>query len=242
MIVIPAIDIKQGKVVRLLQGRYEEEKVYSDDPIAVALDLEKQGAVLLHVVDLDGALSGELKNFDIIKEIAKEVSIPIELGGGIRTYDEAERVLNAGIERVIMGTKACEDQRLIEELIKEYMERVIISVDARDGLVATEGWTKITQIKAVDIVKDIESWGIKTIVYTDISKDGTLKGPNVAALQEVLNVTNTISVIASGGISSIDDLLRLRDVQPRRIYGAIVGKAIYEGKINLKEAIERLKQ
>ena len=242
MIVIPAIDIKQGKVVRLLQGKYEEEKIYSDDPIAVALDLEAQGAVLLHVVDLDGALSGELKNFDIIKEIAEEVSIPIEMGGGIRTYDDAEKILNAGIERVIMGTKACEDQRLIEELIKEYMERVIISVDARDGLVATEGWTKLTKIKAVDLVKDIESWGIKTIVYTDVSKDGTLKGPNIAALDQILKVTKTISVIASGGVSSIDDLLRLRDVHPRRVYGAIVGKAIYEGKINLKEAIKRLEQ
>ncbi len=240
MLVIPAIDIKEGRVVRLLQGRFEEEKVYFNDPIETALKWERQGAQLLHIVDLDGALFGELKNFDIIKEIASEISIPVEVGGGIRTYEDAEKILNAGIERVILGTKACEDDRLIKELVNEYMERILLSVDAKEGLVATQGWTKTTEIKAIDLAKDIEAWGVKTIIYTDVSKDGTLKGPNIPALKNILKATKALSVIASGGVSSIDDLVKIKEIDPRRIEGAIVGMALYEEKIDLKEAIKRL--
>lgn len=237
MLVIPAIDIKGGKVVRLERGDFSSEKVYSKNPVSIAKEWEAQGAKLLHVVDLDGALSGELKNLDSVENIVKAVSIPVQLGGGIRTQEAIDRVLSTGVSRVILGTRACEDETFIKDIIAKMGEKAVVSIDAKDGMVATEGWTSISKIKATDLVKKLELFGLKVLIYTDISRDGTLKGPNIESLKEVLEARQMAVVISSGGISSLDDLLKLKGLEPQGLLGAIVGKAIYEKKLNLKEAI-----
>lgn len=239
MLIIPAIDIKGGNVVRLERGDFSKEKVYSKDPICVAKEWEAQGAKLLHVVDLDGALSGKLKNLDSVERITKAVSIPVQLGGGIRTQESIDKVLSTGVSRVILGTRACEDEIFIQNVIANMGEKIVVSIDARDGMVATEGWVSVSKIKATDLVKKLELFGLKVLIYTDISRDGTLKGPNIESLKEILEAREKAVVISSGGISSLDDLLKLKELEPQGLLGAIVGKAIYEKKLNLKKAIER---
>lgn len=239
MLIIPAIDIKDGEVVRLRRGEFDKVKVYSKDPVSVARKWESEGAKLLHVVDLDGALSGELKNLDVVKKIAGAVSIPLQVGGGIRSEESIEKVFSSGVRRVVLGTAACEDDMFVQKVIGRFGEGIVVSIDARDGVVATEGWTKTSDIKAQDLVKKLELLGLRVVVCTDISRDGTLAGPNIEALKEILKVREKILVISSGGVSSVSDLLQLKELEPQGVFGAIVGKALYEEKIDLAEAIKQ---
>ena len=237
MIIFPAIDIKDSNVVRLLQGKFDEVTEYSSDPLSIAKIWASKGAEWLHVVDLDGAQVGEPKNIDTIINIAQSINIPIETGGGIRNIEDIEKLITGGVERVILGTKAIEDKDFLKEILARWSEKIVISLDCKEGMLAQKGWVEITNIKAIDFVKELESYGTKCIIYTDIARDGMLTGPNFAALGELLDATN-IPVIASGGISNIDDIKKLKFMEEKGILGAITGKAIYEGKLDLKEAIE----
>lgn len=239
MLVIPAIDIKDGKVVRLFRGQFDKEKVYSDDPVSIAQKWESKGAKLLHVVDLDGALGGDLKNLATIKKIAKAVTMPLQVGGGVRSEESIEKLLSCGARRVVLGTRACEDEAFVQKIIAQYGEKIVVSIDAKDGIVATDGWTKVSEVKAQDLVKKLELFGLRVIVYTDISRDGTLSGPNIEAIKEVLKVRDKVLVISSGGVSSISDLLKLKELEPQGLFGVIVGKALYEKKLDLAEAIKQ---
>ncbi len=236
MIPIPAIDLKDGKVVRLLHGNFKEEKVYFDGPEIIAKRFENDGAARIHVVDLDGALKGKPKNKALIEEILKVVKTPLEVGGGIRSLETAEDYFAMGISWVILGTKACLDPGFMEEALCEFKEKVIVGIDALDGFIATDGWTKTTKIRAVDLAKQVEALGGKTIIYTDISKDGALQGPN---LKEVTHMASNlgIDVIASGGVGALKDVQALLDLKKKNISGVIIGKALYENKFTLKDAI-----
>lgn len=237
MIVIPAIDILGGKVARLTRGDFKFEKVYSDDPIGVAKKWESQGARRIHVVDLDGARSGEFKNLDVIEKIAKTVRADIQLGGGVRNEEVIASALARGIKKVIIGTRAT-DEDFVKTVISKFSDKVMFGVDAREGKIAVSGWTETTEFKTKDFIKRLEELGAKTIVFTDILKDGTLSGPNFKALEEVLGATS-MDVIASGGVSSIKDLLKLKTMSPKQPVACIVGKALYETKFDLKEAIKK---
>lgn len=237
MLIIPAIDILGGKVARLTRGDFKFEKVYSDDPLGVASRWEACGAKMIHIVDLDGARSGEFRNLDTIERIAKSVKADIELGGGVRDEGVVGEALSRGIKRVIIGTRAT-DEEFVKTVIDKFGNKVIFGVDARKGKIALSGWTQTTEFKTVDFTKKLESLGAKAIVFTDILKDGTLSGPNFNALEEVLNSTS-MDVIASGGVASIDDLLRLKKMETDGLVACIVGKALYENKLDLKEAIQK---
>lgn len=232
----PAIDLKDGKCVRLRQGEFKEVTVYSDAPEKVARYWQEQGATFLHLVDLDGALAGHSVNEPVIRRIAKAVSIPIQLGGGIRTREDVETMLSLGVKRVIIGTKAAERPEFLKELAEEFGEEAIVAgIDARDGYVAIQGWEQVSQLTALELGIKMKEYGIKHIVYTDISRDGMLKGPNVEATKAMTRVTG-LDVIASGGVSSMEDLEQL---SKEGIQGAIIGKALYENRIDLKEAVIR---
>ena len=237
MIVIPAIDIRDGKVVRLTQGKFDEMKIYANDPVETAKRWKTAGATFLHVVDLDGAHSGEIKNLDTIAAIMKSVDIPVQVGGGIRTTAAIESVLSIGAARVVLGTKAVEDPGFIKEAIEQWKAQIAVSIDCTHGIVAEKGWTTLSGKKGLDVAKELESLGLRTVIYTDIARDGMLGGPNINSIRALLSAV-TIPVIASGGISSIDDIMRLRDLTPREPAGVIVGKALYENKIYLRDAIE----
>jgi len=234
MIIFPAIDLLDGNAVRLTQGDYNQEKVYSDSPATVAGQWESKGATYLHMVDLDGAKTGESKNESFIKEIAAKANIPVQVGGGIRSLDIVAKYLSSGVARTIIGTAAIKDPDFLKEAIAKYGEKIAVSIDARNGYVATDGWTKDSTIKAIDLVKELEQMGLKTIVYTDILKDGMLKGPNFEELQNI-NETTSMNVIASGGISSKEDIDKLKSLN---LYGAIVGKALYDGTLQLEAILE----
>lgn len=231
MIIFPAIDIRGGKCVRLYQGKYDKETVYNDDPIVVAKKWRDEGARYLHIVDLDGALTGELVNKELIRKIAETVDIPIQVGGGIRTLERAKEILALGVERIIVGTSAIKIEGFVEELVEKLGEKVVVSIDAKDGCVCVDGWTNSSEIEAIDFAKELQQKGVKTIVYTDISKDGTMIGPNFNELKRLKENTK-IDIIASGGIGKKEDV---EEVGEMNLYGAIVGKALYEGKISLRE-------
>ncbi|HIJ59556.1 MAG TPA: 1-(5-phosphoribosyl)-5-[(5-phosphoribosylamino)methylideneamino]imidazole-4-carboxamide isomerase [Nitrospirae bacterium] len=235
MLIIPAIDLKDGKCVRLLQGRKEDLTVYGDDPVEMAIKWQSLGASLIHIVDLDGAFTGEQKNIQAIKNIVNSVSIPIQLGGGIRDIKRIELLLSLGIERIIIGTSAIENPDMVREASRLYNNRILVGIDAKDGYVAVKGWVEITKVKAIDLAKKMQDYGAGGIIYTDISKDGMLKGPNIEATREIVN-SITIPVIASGGVSSIKDIKALKGID--RLWGVITGKALYTGAIDLREAIE----
>jgi phosphoribosylformimino-5-aminoimidazole carboxamide ribotide isomerase len=207
--------------------------MYSDDPVEVALEWQSRGAPRLHIVDLDGAASGELGNLDIITQIANVILIPTQLGGGIRHLETVEQLLKAGIERVILGTAAVEDPKLIKEACRNFSESIIVSIDAREGYVAIRGWHQDTELKAVEFAKSMVQLGIKRFIYTDINRDGTLTEPNFAAIFELVN-TIRLPIIAAGGISSLTHLKMLKQLG---VEGAIIGKALYTGDINLKQAL-----
>lgn len=234
--VIPAIDIKGGKVVRLTQGRPSEETVYFDSPLEIAQNLASFGVGLIHIVDLDGALEGRPKNLEIVKIIAKKIEPKVELGGGMRDEATIKKVLDSGVEKVVIGTKAL-DREFLKRIAGLFRERIVVGIDAREGIVHTKGWQVKTVVKAIDLAKEIESSGIKTVNYTDISRDGMLEGPNIDSLRELLKATS-LNVVAAGGISNIDDLKKLRSLECDGLKGVIIGKAFYENKIDLKEAIE----
>lgn len=241
MIAIPAIDLKDGRVVRLLHGDFKEEKVYEVRPEDVARGYESEGARRVHVVDLDGALKGKPANIDLVEKVVRTVKIPVEVGGGIRDLKAAERYFEMGVKWVILGTKACLDRGFMTEAVREFGERIIIGIDAKDGMVATDGWTKVTGTKAADLAKDFQSQGGRALIYTDISKDGALKGPN---LKEVAAMADAVSidVIASGGVGSLDDLTALNKLGKKNISGVIIGKALYEKKFSVNQAVRTCSQ
>jgi phosphoribosylformimino-5-aminoimidazole carboxamide ribotide isomerase len=234
MLVIPAIDLKDGQCVRLLQGKKDAVTVYSGDPANTARQWQSYGAKLLHIVDLDGAFSGRQKNFDIIIKIRKTVKIPLQVGGGIRYFETIAKLVSAGINRVIIGTAAIEDPELLTEACKKYPGRILVGIDAKDGKVAIRGWEEITEINAKELARRLEIVGVTGIIYTDISRDGMLTGPNVTATRDLVEHVS-IPVIASGGVASIEDIKHL--MQIKTLWGVITGKAIYSGSLNLKEAL-----
>ncbi|TAH74751.1 MAG: 1-(5-phosphoribosyl)-5-[(5-phosphoribosylamino)methylideneamino]imidazole-4-carboxamide isomerase [Anaerolineaceae bacterium] len=235
MKLFPAIDIKNGQCVRLRQGSFRDVLVYSDLPLNVAKRWEASGASFIHVVDLDGALVGHSVNEDVIKDIVENINIPIQLGGGIRSIKDIENKLNLGINRVIIGTKAAIDPGFMREAISIFgPECIIAGIDAKDGIVAVEGWERLSNYNAVSLALEMKNVGVETIVYTDIAKDGMLQGPNVHYTEEMV-VETGLRVIASGGITSLKDLEVLEEI---KVHGAIIGKALYENKIDIKKAIK----
>ncbi|QSQ09621.1 1-(5-phosphoribosyl)-5-[(5-phosphoribosylamino)methylideneamino] imidazole-4-carboxamide isomerase [Koleobacter methoxysyntrophicus] len=237
MLIIPAVDIRGGRCVRLTQGRFDREQVFSNDPVEMALNWQEKGAKRLHVVDLDGAVQGKPQNLKVIEKIVNTVNIPVQLGGGIRDIDTIDKCISIGIDRVIMGTSAVFNREIVKKAVSLYPDKVIVGIDAKDGRVAVKGWLEISEQKSVDLIKEIEQFGINRIIYTDITKDGMMTGPNLAALEEILENTG-MKVIASGGISSIGDLIALKKMEVKGLEGAIIGKALYLGKIDLKAALE----
>jgi len=233
MEIIPAIDIRGGKCVRLYQGNYDEETVFSDDPVEVALQWQSMGAPRLHIVDLDGAAMGELHNLDIIREIANVILVPTQLGGGIRQLETVEQLLKSGIERVILGTAAVEDPNLIEEACRKFNESIIVGIDARQGHIAIRGWQQPTELKTVEFAKSAVKLGVRRFIYTDIGRDGTLTEPNFAATAELVNTIKS-PIIAAGGISTLNHLRMLKSLG---VEAVILGKALYTGDINLKQAL-----
>ena len=240
MLLIPAIDLKKGFCVRLLQGESDKETVYSNDPAAMAVTFEEAGAKRLHLVDLDGAFQGEGANISSIRSILKNVSIPVQIGGGLRTEEDIDRMLALGVSAVIVGTMAVKHPDVLEKLLKKYTdEQIILGIDARNRKVSIEGWKESTEIQDVEFALRWKNSGIKRVVFTDISRDGMLSGPNLAALREMAEHTG-LKIVASGGISSMDDLEQLKTLEPNGVDQAISGKAIYEGKIDLKRVFKCL--
>ena len=235
MLLIPAIDLKNGRCVRLLQGELDSETVYSDDPAAMACSFEDAGAKRLHLVDLDGAFRGQGKNLDSIHSILKSISIPVQLGGGLRTADDVERMLKLGVSSVIIGTMAVKNPDIFEDIIKRYSsEQIILGIDARNRKVAIEGWQEGTEIYDVDFALHWKKVGIQRVVFTDIARDGMLSGPNMEALRNFARGTG-LKIVASGGVSSMEDLEQLKTLEEDGVDQVISGKAIYEGKLDLKE-------
>jgi phosphoribosylformimino-5-aminoimidazole carboxamide ribotide isomerase len=237
MIVIPAIDLRDGRCVRLTQGRKSDVTVYNEHPVAVAKEFAAAGAEMIHVVDLDGAFSGSgSPNRDVVKRIVANVDVPVEFGGGIRSLEDVQELCDAGVARVVLGTVAAESSQLLKDLAAHFSTRICVGIDARDGRVMTRGWESTSPVMAVDLARSVAECGVKRIIYTDIARDGMLGGPNIEQTQAVVRAAQ-VSVTASGGVSSLDDLKRLRDTNEPLLDSVIVGKALYEGKFNLEHAI-----
>lgn len=235
MILLPAIDLKDGQAVRLKKGDFNEKTVYSDKPWEIAVEFEKAGAGFIHLVDLDGALAGYSVNEKAIRKITESVSIPVELGGGIRSLENIDYVLSMGVYRVILGTSAVKNPTFVKEAVEKFgSERIVVGIDAKNGRVATDGWEKLSDVSAIDMAIEMKKMGVRTIIYTDISRDGTLSGPNVEQTKNLSNKTG-LDIIASGGVSCMKDL---EDLNLAGIYGSIIGKAYYEKKIDIREAVE----
>jgi phosphoribosylformimino-5-aminoimidazole carboxamide ribotide isomerase len=234
VIVIPAIDLKDGKCVRLLQGKKDKATIYSNNPAETARKWESYGAKLLHIIDLDGAFTGSQKNFDAIMTIRRSVKIPLQVGGGIRRIGNVMNLFSAGVERIIIGTAAIEDTDFLTECCRKYPGKILAGIDAKDGLVAIKGWEEVTSLSAKDLAKRLEIVGVAGIIYTDINRDGMLTGPNIEATREMVKNVG-IPVIASGGVSSIEDIKKLLEIQ--NLWGVITGKALYSNSLNLKEAL-----
>jgi phosphoribosylformimino-5-aminoimidazole carboxamide ribotide isomerase len=236
MLLIPAIDLKEGKCVRLRQGRMEDDTVFSDDPVAVAGKWVEQGARRIHLVDLDGAFAGKPQNADVIHAIVEAFpDVPVQIGGGIRDEDTIQGYLNAGVQYVIIGTKAVTEPHFVSDIAVEFPGHIIIGLDAKEGKVAIDGWSKLSKHDVIDLAQKFESDGVEAIIYTDISRDGMMKGVNVEATAKLARAIN-IPVIASGGITKMDDIHALGKVADDGIMGAITGRAIYEGTLDFKEA------
>jgi len=236
MIVIPAIDLKDGKCVRLEQGLMDKDTVFNDNPGAQARAWQEQGAELLHIVDLDGAFAGEPKNRGAIEDIIKSITIPAQLGGGIRDIATIEAYLSLGLSRVIIGTAAQRNPELVREACARFPGRIVVGIDAKDGMVAVQGWAEVTDITAVELARKFEDCGVAAIIYTDISRDGMLQGPNLEATRALAEAVS-IPIIASGGVSSLKDIENLMEIEAAGITGVITGKAVYTGAISLNEAI-----
>jgi phosphoribosylformimino-5-aminoimidazole carboxamide ribotide isomerase len=237
MIVIPAIDLKNGKCVRLLQGRKSEMTVYNESPVAVAKEFAAAGAEMIHVVDLDGAFNGaESPNRAVVREIVEAIDVPVEFGGGVRSLADVEELCSAGVARIVLGTVAAESPQLLRDFVSKFSSGICVGIDARDGRVMTRGWESATPLLAIELAGSVAECGVQRIVYTDIARDGMLGGPNIEQTLAVARAAN-VNVTASGGVSSLDDIKRLRDVGDSRVDSVIVGKALYEGKFKLVEAI-----
>jgi len=237
MLIIPAIDLRNGKVVRLFQGKFDQEKVYSSDPVKVAKHWVRQGAKFLHIVDLDGASSGAPKNLEALKKILDQIGVPLEFGGGVRSMETISALLGLGVQRVVLGTRAANDAQFLKKAWKKFGEKIIVSIDAKDGKVLAQGWNRATSKTVLKFAKELKEVGFKQLIYTDISKDGALAGPNISGLKELIKETG-LDVIASGGVASLKDLLKLKKLQKSGLSGVIIGKALYEGKFTLAEALK----
>ncbi len=234
MLIFPAVDIKAGRCVRLIQGNQDQETVYGQDPGEMARKWESQGAQWVHVVDLDGAFSGVPRNREVIAAMVAQLSVPVQLGGGIRDLETARSYLEIGIRRVIVGTRALQDHNFVREMIAEFgAERVVVGIDARDGMVAVKGWVDISTIPALEMAMDMKALGVQRLVYTDISRDGLLQGPNLKSTQELAG--SGLAIIASGGVANLSDIEKLAQIPG--VEGVIVGKALYEGRFNLVDAL-----
>ncbi|MGH7909476.1 MAG: 1-(5-phosphoribosyl)-5-[(5-phosphoribosylamino)methylideneamino]imidazole-4-carboxamide isomerase [Thermodesulfobacteriota bacterium] len=238
MLIIPAIDLKGGKCVRLLKGEEGTETVFSEDPLETARKWENLGAKLIHVVDLDGAFSGEPRNFEIIRDIANTLSADVQVGGGIRNLKTAEKYINVGVKRIILGTSAFQDRKFLTEVCKSYREMVGVGVDTKMGKIAVKGWKEVIDLNAEDFLKDLNSLGVSLVIHTDVDRDGTMGGVNLIAVQRFVK-SSPIPVIASGGISSMEDIEKLSSLERFGLVGIILGKSIYTGKIDLRDAIEK---
>ncbi|AKG23246.1 1-(5-phosphoribosyl)-5-[(5-phosphoribosylamino)methylideneamino]imidazole-4-carboxamide isomerase [Calothrix sp. 336/3] len=236
MEVIPAIDLLEGRCVRLYQGDYAQSQVFSENPAEIAQQWVEQGATRLHLVDLDGAKAGKIVNLAAIETIVQAISVPVEVGGGLRTRESVEQLFNLGVEWAILGTVAVEQPHLVQELCQAFPGKIIVGIDARNGKVATRGWLETSEVLATQLAVQMQELGAAAIIYTDIHRDGTLSGPNMEALQELATAIN-IPIIASGGVSSVTDLLSLLALENRGVTGAIVGRALYTGDISMREAV-----
>ena len=236
MEIIPAIDIRGGRCVRLYQGDYDRETVFSDDPVEVARRWQDEGATRLHVVDLDGAREGSPVNAELVGRIVAAVRVPVQVGGGIREMPAIRRYLDAGVDRVVLGTAAVKDRALLSEALAEHGQRIVVSVDARAGQVAVQGWKQETQLAAADLMAELARLGVSRFIYTDAARDGTLEGPNLRAIEGLL-ARVSVPLIYAGGVSAVDDLVGLASLG---LEGAIVGKALYTGHVVLREALEVL--
>lgn len=234
MIIYPAIDIIDGKCVRLKQGSFDDVSIYGEDLVEIGFKWKEKGAKWLHLVDLDGARSKSPVNLDKIAEVANETKLDVQTGGGIRDIFSVDKIINKGIKRVILGTSAVSNPEFVKEAVREFRERIVIGIDAKDGLVAVNGWEQKSSIDAVELAKQMENLGVQTIIYTDISRDGMLMGPNLKAMEAMKNAVN-IEVIASGGVASIKDIIDLKNTG---MPGVIVGKALYTGGVDLEEALK----
>jgi phosphoribosylformimino-5-aminoimidazole carboxamide ribotide isomerase len=236
MLLIPAIDLREGKCVRLVEGRLDQETIYSDNPASMAALWQEQGARMLHVVDLDGAFAGAPKNLDVLKEILNAVKIPVQVGGGIRNMETIERLLDMGVARVILGTVAILDPELVSEACKRFGEAILVGIDGRNGQVAIEGWGLTVEKGTVELALEMKSLGVKRVVFTDIRRDGKLQGPNLEATGQLAQATG-LKVVASGGVTTLDDLRSLRDMESLGVDAVIMGKALYSGAIDLRLAL-----
>lgn len=234
MNIFPAIDLINGQVVRLLKGDYNQVTVFGNDPLSVAKDFEVAGAEFIHIVDLDAAKDGKVHNFDIIKSICEQTDLKVEIGGGIRSEEVIKQYIEAGVYRVILGTIAIKNPEFTKDMIKKYGERIAIGVDISEGLVAIHGWTEVSSVSCDEIFADLERAGAKCVICTDISKDGAMQGTNLSLYRD-LSQKYSIDIVASGGVSSMEDVIALKEMN---IYGAILGKALYTGAVDLSKAIE----
>jgi phosphoribosylformimino-5-aminoimidazole carboxamide ribotide isomerase len=234
MLIFPAIDLKNGRCVRLYQGQFQQETVVNENPLEQAIVFEKLGAPFLHLVDLDGALDGTPTNLPVIESIARTLNIPVQVGGGIRSMETIEALLSVGVSRVIIGTAALLNPAFLQEALDKYGERIVVGIDAKDELVATRGWLDVSDVHYITLAKQMEEMGVKTIIFTDISRDGTLTGPNLEQLKALQDAVN-VDIVASGGVSSLEDIKNLHEMN---LYGVITGKALYEGKFALEEALQ----
>jgi len=241
MLVIPALDLRDGLCVRLVQGDMSSEIVYSDQPVEMAKQWEEMGASYLHIVDLDGAFTGTPQNLSIVKDIVMNVKIPVEMGGGIRSYEAVKEVLDLGVDRVILGTAAILSRELVTKCVQEFGEKVAVGIDGRDEMVAIEGWESTVGMTVYDLAQEIADLGVKRIIFTDTRRDGTLRGPNLESTKKIAEISG-LKVIASGGVSSVEDLYKLKELEACGVDGVIMGKALYAGAVHLKQALEILEK
>ncbi|MGD8521910.1 MAG: 1-(5-phosphoribosyl)-5-[(5-phosphoribosylamino)methylideneamino]imidazole-4-carboxamide isomerase [Desulfobacterales bacterium] len=237
MLIIPAVDIKDGKCVRLLQGRMDQETVFADDPAAMAQKWAQAGAELIHVIDLNGAFAKSPQNIDAVRKILRHVHVPIQLGGGIRNQKTIEMYINMGVKRVILGSEAVRRPEFVDEACREFPNQIVLGIDARNGYVATDGWIHTTRVRAMDLAKQFENSGLAAINFTDIHRDGMQSGLNITEIQTLAEAID-IPVIASGGVSTIDDIHKLLPLESSGVVGVIVGKALYSGKLDFKTALK----
>lgn len=241
MRIIPAVDIKAGQCVRLVQGQADQETVYSNDPVAMACHWDEEGAQLIHVVDLDGAFDGKPVNVDIIKNIIYNSTVDIQIGGGIRTMDALSAYFDAGAYRIILGTIAQQQPEFVAQACKKYPGKILVGIDARNGKVAIQGWREVSDQSAADLAKSLESAGVAGYIFTDISKDGMMQGPNLEQIKEFASATTT-PVIASGGVSRIEDVINLLALEKEGVEGMIIGKALYDKKLDYREILKKVKE